>query len=128
MSNTLNKSKTKEGVALAAFFKLVEKWELTAEQQRTLLGSIPSSTFYKYKSNPQGAVLGTDIIDRISYVLGIHMDLQMLFSDKQFVYQWIKRPNKGAPFSGRCPLDVMCQGHIVDLHTVRQYLAAQRGV
>ena len=39
-------------VALKFFFNLMEHWGCSAEQQRTLLGGVGNTTFYKYKHLP----------------------------------------------------------------------------
>jgi uncharacterized protein (DUF2384 family) len=127
MSATVTR-KTRDSIALKAFFKIADKWSLTPPEQMQLLGDIPSSTFYKYKETPEGASIGTDMMDRLSYILGIYKDLQILFSNENSVNQWVKKPNSALPFNGRTALDVMCKEHVVGLYTVRQYLAAQRGV
>ena len=69
---------TLSGPALRTFFRIAEAWELSATEQMTLLGGPPRSTFYKWREG--GPVrLPRDVIERISYVLGIYKALQILF-------------------------------------------------
>lgn len=114
------------GPALKAFFRIAALWGLDAQQQRTLLGNPPASTFYKWKKQLSGS-LSRDVLERISYVLGIYKALQILFSDPHDADQWITRPNAAGPFGGRSALDRMLGGNVSDLFVVRQYLDAQRG-
>ncbi|HEY9718614.1 MAG TPA: MbcA/ParS/Xre antitoxin family protein [Trichormus sp.] len=128
MTRTIEPTKTKSTVGLKAFFSIAEKWQLTNQEQLTLLGLTSESTFYKWKNNPESAKLDRDTFERISYVLGIFKDLQTLLSDTTAADKWIKTPNHAPLFGGRTALDVLCNGRVADLYLVRQYLAAQKGV
>lgn len=121
-------AETKNAVALNAFFKIAKLWKLRTEEQMKLLGLSNESTFYNWKKNPETANVDQDKLERISYILGIFKDLQMLLNDKSATDSWVKAPNKAPLFGGRAALDVMCQGRVADLYMVRQYLAGQRGV
>jgi hypothetical protein len=114
------------GPALRAFFSIATQWGLTNAQQRVLLGNPPPSTFFKWKKEQSGA-LSRDVLERISYVLGIYKALQILFPDAQHADRWITRPNSADLFGGRSALDRMLAGNVSDLFVVRQYLDAQRG-
>lgn len=113
-------------VALRAFFNIAEKWQLAAAEQRVLLGSPPSSTFFKWKKERLGP-LPRDVLERISYVLGIYKALQILLPDPARADAWVRQPNTGAPFGGGSALDRMMGGNVGDLYAVREYLDAQRG-
>lgn len=112
--------------ALRAFFRIADAWELSAADARTLLGGPPESTFYKWKSGKVGQV-SRDVLERVSYVLGIYKALQILLPDPAAADAWVKRPNDAAPFGGRPALERMLSGNVADLYLVRQYLDAQRG-
>ena len=127
MATMLPRQKTKESIALAAFFQIAEKWDLTVAEQLNILGMTSESTFHKYKKDPQSARVDRDMLDRLSYVLGIFKDLQILLSDPRAADGWIKKPNAAAPFNGKRAIDVLCGGGMADLMLVRNYLAAQRG-
>ncbi|NJL70457.1 MAG: DUF2384 domain-containing protein [Candidatus Competibacteraceae bacterium] len=129
MTQTINRSKTKESVALRAFFNIGEQWELTTKQQMKLLGMTNQSTFYSYKNAPESARIDQDMLERISYILGIYQDLRTLLSNEDSVRSWIKKPNNAELFGGKSALDYLTnEGRMLDLYTVRQYLAANRGV
>ena len=108
-------------VALKCFFHITEKWSLDIHEARVLLGCISKSTYYRYRKLPE-IVLRTDTLDRISYIIGIYKRLHTLFTDEDRANQWIKRPNKAAPFKGGTALDRMMTGEIDDLAAVRFYL------
>ena len=114
------------GPALRAFFNITRLWELSAEQERMLLGSPARSTFFRWKRDLDGA-LPRDTLERISYLLGIWKALQVLFANPAQADAWIKRPNQAPLFGGRSALDRMLGGQVADLFVVRQYLDAQRG-
>ncbi|WP_201313285.1 MbcA/ParS/Xre antitoxin family protein [Dyella sp. EPa41] len=114
------------GPALRAFFNLAERWNLRIADQRRLLGDPPESTFYKWKRLQEGT-LGRDTLERISYLLGIWKDLQILFPDAQQADGWVHRANQAPLFAGQSALQRMLSGNVADLYVVRQYLDAQRG-
>ncbi len=112
--------------ALRTFFRIVQAWGLDSEQQRTLLGSPARSTFFQWKRR-SSAALSRDVLERISYVLGVYSALQVLLPKPEAADAWVKRANSATPFGGRSALDVMLSGNVGDLFLVRQYLDAQRG-
>ncbi len=115
-----------ETAALNAFFRISEAWRLRVAEQRKLLGDPPESTFYKWKRERRGA-LGRDTLERISYLLGIWKDLQILLPDERHADAWVRRANTATPFGGRSALERMLSGQVADLYEVRRYLDAQRG-
>lgn len=114
------------GPALRAFFRISAAWGLKSAEERVLLGQPPESTFFKWKKEQEGA-LSRDVLERISYVLGIYKALQILFPDPARADAWIKRPNTAPLFAGQRALDRLLSGNVSDLFVVRQYLDAQRG-
>lgn len=113
-------------VALRTFFRIIDAWGLTATDARLLLGTPPSSTYYKWRSGDVKHV-PRDLLERISYILGIYKALQILLPLPSAADEWITRPNDAPIFAGRSALDVMRSGNVADLYLVRQYLDAQRG-
>jgi hypothetical protein len=114
------------GPALRAFFRIAEAWSLSAAQERALLGNPPASTFFKWKKELAGN-LSRDVLERISYVLGIYKALQILLPDAARADAWVRSPNTAPLFHGQSALDRMLGGNVSDLFVVRQYLDAQRG-
>ena len=114
--------------ALQAFFKLSELWKLSVTEERNLLGAPPESTFYKWKSQQTAGRLSHDTLERISYLLGIHKDLNILLPSSRAAEEWVHKPNTAPLFNGQSALDRMLAGNLVDLADVRRYLDAQRGL
>lgn len=106
-----------------AFAKLAEDWDLSTDEQITLLGSPGRSTFFKWKKS--GGNLPHDTIERISHLLGIYKSLQIVLPEPDSADAWVKKPN--AYFDNRSALEVMLDGNVVDIYKVREYLDAQRG-
>lgn len=111
---------------LRAFFRISELWRLSVDEQMRLLGSPSRSTYFKWKKHGS-ASLPRDVLERISYVLGIYKALQVLLPDARAGDAWIRQPNTAPPFGGRSALDRMLSGNLADLYVVRQYLDAERG-
>jgi Protein of unknown function (DUF2384) len=118
--------KDPSGPALRAFFNIAAAWGLSTTQQRILLGNPPTSTFFKWKKELSGS-LSRDVLERISYVLGIYKALQILIPVRERADQWVSSPNTAPMFGGHSALDRMLGGNVGDLYAVRQYLDAQRG-
>jgi hypothetical protein len=112
--------------ALRTFFRIADAWKLTQAEARTLLGSPPESTYYKWKSGRVGTAT-QDLLERLSYLLGIYKALAILIPRPEVADSWIKRPNTAPLFNGKSALELMLSGRVADLFLVRQYLDAQRG-
>jgi hypothetical protein len=112
------------GPAVRAFFKLAERWELTGAEQQALLGGISRSTLQRWKRD-QDALLTVDQLERVSYLLGIYKNLQILLPTT--ADGWVKRPNSAPLFEGRTAVEVMVQGGIAAMRQVRIHLDAQVG-
>lgn len=109
--------------ALRVFFAVADSWELTSEQQITLLGSPARSTFFKWKK--EGGLISADTQERVSNLLGIYKALQILVPSPTAADTWIRRPN--GYFDDRSALQVMLGGRLEDILEVRRYVDAQRG-
>jgi len=119
-------TRTLSGPALRAFFRVAAAWGLKSAEERVLLGHPPESTFFKWKKDQEGN-LSRDVLERISYVLGVYKALQILFPEPARADAWVKQPNDAPLFAGQSALDRMLSGNVSDLFVVRQYLDAQRG-
>jgi hypothetical protein len=112
--------------ALRSFFNVAEKWKLSTDDQRALLGWPPASTFFNYKKGAAGT-LGYDVLIRISLVLGIFKDLHILYPDAPLADRWIRLPNANPLFNGTNPIVFMAKGGLDALYKVRRLLDARRG-
>jgi hypothetical protein len=111
---------------VSAFGRIADLWGLSVDQQRILLGSPSRSTYFKWRKDDDPP-LPPDTQERISYILGIFKDLQILIPDTAQADRWIKAPNRNPLFGGTSALHRMLSGKVADLYVVRQYLDAERG-
>jgi len=114
------------GPGLRTFFNVARRWGLDTQQEQVLLGSPARSTFFRWKRGEIG-IVPHDLIERLSYLLGIYKALQVLLPVADRADAWLARANSAALFKGQRPLDHMLGGQVVDLYRVRQYLDAERG-
>ena len=110
-------------VVMETFQRLAEVWRLSTEDQIKLLGSPGRSTFFKWKK--EGGSIPRDTLERISHLLAIYKALQIIIPDVKSADDWVKKPNDY--FNKASALDVMLNGQMADIFTVRQYVDAQRG-
>lgn len=123
----LSRLETRERLSQSAidgFFAIAEKWNLPMEQTGELLGGVPRSTLYKWKT--AAGTLRQDELTRISYIVGIYKALHILLPDP-LADEWMSRPNDNFLFGGRRPLDFVLQIGIPGLQQVRSLLDAARG-
>lgn len=111
---------------LRTVFRIAGEWGLSTAQLMVLLGEPARTTFFRWKAGEVGPV-SRDLLERLSYLLGIYKALQILLPQRSDANDYLKRPNTAPVFAGRTPLDVMLGGQVADLYRVRQYLDAQRG-
>lgn len=110
-----------------AFLGVADKLRLSVQDRCRLLGGLRPSTYHSWKS--AGApTLAVDQLERISLVLGIFKGLRLLFADDATGLRWLEAGNSDYPFAGDSPLATMLRGSITDLHKVRRYIDAWRGV
>ncbi len=117
-------SPPKVAIALRAFFRLTDAWQLSSEECRSLLGQPARATFCKWQAG-RARLLSHDVIRRISWVLGIWKALQILFPDAERADAWIRRPND--LLGGQSALQRMLAGDVSDLAEVRNLLDFVRG-
>lgn len=109
---------------LRAFWKIAELWQLTDQEQVTLLGRTSRSTLRRWR-NGQVKRVGRDTLERISYILGIYKAIHTLIPNRERADAWIRRPNKALFLNGSSALDRLVSGNVSDLYVVRQHLDAE---
>jgi hypothetical protein len=73
------------GPGLRTFLNIADRWSLTHDQRRLILGSPSQSTYTGWcgrARRKQPLMLSVDVLMRISAVLGIHQALGVLFPDE----------------------------------------------
>ncbi len=109
---------------LRTFFRIAERWELTDDEQLGLLGLQDISSLVALRSGIAPPV-PRDMLERISYVLGIFKAINTLLPVPERADGWIRASNTAPLFAGRAPIARMASGNFSDLYVVRQYLDSQ---
>jgi hypothetical protein len=118
--------KRMSGPAIRSFFNIAERWDLSVNERRGLLGWPAASTYHKYRGGDVGT-LSYDSLTRISLLLGIFKALHTLYPNPRLADRWVKLPNSNRLFGGAPPLELMIQGGIDGLYRVRRLLDARAG-
>jgi hypothetical protein len=113
------------GSALQAFFNIMDSWTVRDEDARALLGGISNGPYYRWKREPV-RLLDTDVLTRISYLVGIFKALNIIYGEK-LADGWVHLANSNRLFAGLTPLAHMTQGGIPAIQSVRRLLDARRG-
>jgi hypothetical protein len=111
--------------AQQAFFNIMDRWTIRDEDARALLGGLSNGPYYKWKRAP-ARLLDTDVLTRISYLVGIFKALNIIYGEK-LADEWVRLANSNRLFGGLTPLAYMTQGGIPALQSVRRLLDARRG-
>tara|TARA_R110002073_G_scaffold6459_3_gene38242 strand:- start:572 stop:985 length:414 start_codon:yes stop_codon:yes gene_type:complete len=128
VDSLLDRPEDIQGQVLPVIFNIFSAWRLTGAQQMSLLGLSNEKTFYNWKKNPKSAKLSKDLLERVSYILGIYKALEVLFTTPANADGWITAASSAAFFKGRAPIDFITEaGTVVDLSRVRDYLDKERG-
>lgn len=125
-SELANTSTAQAGTALKAVFNILDRWNCSNEQQRALL-QLPRSSYYKLRSNLEGAKLNADQVERISYLLNIHAALRLIFENPENVYGYMGMQNDNPPFNGKAPLELLGTGRFGPLYETFKHVDAMRG-
>lgn len=117
-------------VALNSVLRILfDHWGLSVADAALLLGSIPEKTVYRWRRHPQQATINQDLLERLSYLLGIYKALAILIPDEQARDAWMTRANDSPIAGGRAPIEALRESgaRITDLYHVRRYLDGERG-
>lgn len=112
--------------ALSGFFNIVERWNVRDEDARELLGGASNGPYYAMKKAAPKRALDADTLLRISYLIAIFKDLNILHGEA-LADKWVHLPNGNPIFNGVTPLQYMLRGGIPAMQTVRRLLDARRG-
>jgi hypothetical protein len=106
-------------IALKIFFDISDGWNLTGDEKVTLLGNPDPATYSAWQHGEHYEV-SEEVIERISYIVGIYRALRTIFPSRDRADAWIKKGNQ--VYGGRPALAVMLAGNLAE---VRRYLDAQ---
>lgn len=112
--------------ALAVFFRIADRWGLSAAEKQALLG-VSRTVFYRWQAGQVTSALDAVTAERLSYVFRIYGALQVLLHIRERSDAWVRQPNTAPLFGGGTALARMLGGRVGDLKDVADYLDAQRG-
>lgn len=118
------------GPSLRTFLAIADLYDIPTRDRVVLLGEPSNSTYHEWvrKARAEASlVLPLDTLTRISGILGIYKALGILFPIEAEAMTWLKGPHRGEVFGGQAPIDVMIEGGLDGILTVRRYLDAWRG-
>ncbi|HEV7275649.1 MAG TPA: MbcA/ParS/Xre antitoxin family protein [Devosiaceae bacterium] len=116
--------------AFRTFLAIAERWGLSEEERRLVLGYPSRSTYHNWAklAREQGEfTLDVDVLTRISAVFGIHQALGVLFDDEAERLDWLRGPHDAPVFGGQPPLRLVTSGALDGILSVRRFLDAARG-
>ena len=105
--------------------RMGDHWGLTVDQQRVLLGGLPKTTYYAMLKG-EVRTISPDTLERLSLLLGIWANLEILLPNPQSSTAWMNRPHPDPRFGGHSPRAWMLQGTVTALLEIRRYLEAWR--
>ena len=115
------------GPGLRTFIAIADRWNLSGEHRRQILGDPSRSTYQRWTKNAREhceITLDVDVLTRISFVLGIHAGLGKIFADDHESVAWLRRPHGAQVFGGTAPIDLLVSGSLDDLIIVRRFVDA----
>lgn len=116
------------GAVMRTFLNIARVWELDFVEVRKILGMPAAAEFQAWcdAARAEGPLtLETDVLLRISAVLGIYKSLRVLYGSERDGLNWLRGINRGRLFSGKAPIDLMLAGFEPGLMDVRGYLLAK---
>ncbi|MCZ4310260.1 MbcA/ParS/Xre antitoxin family protein [Vibrio pomeroyi] len=105
---------------------ILSSWGCTAQQSQNIL-KISSTSYHKFKANPEKTNLSDDQLERVSYLLNMHQALRIVFSNPANVNGFMSMKNNNDYFAGRTPLEIISSGKFGDLYEVGKRIDALRG-
>src|SRR5699024_11642875 len=114
------------GALLRAFFRIADKWRLSDDQERELLG-LPSPAVLKQWKDGTLESAPSNVQNRMICILDIYLALHTLFPNSAHADDWLHWTNKAPMFGGDTALGYILQGNFDSLQQVRHYLNAQCG-
>lgn len=103
---------------------ILARWGVSDVDAAVILGGISPKTFRRWRDGELGRV-HRDLADRMSYLLGIHKALRIIFAEPAQGYAWMRQPNR--QLGGQTPLALLLRGGMDDLRRLRRYLDSVRG-
>jgi len=109
----------KAAVALKGFWHIMAQWGCTEAEQKQLLGV--SQTEFDELTAEKSAEMPGQLLQRISYLMGIARALDMLYPSDDRAAERIRQPTTDEPFCGLSPLAFMLADPQEGLKLTRRY-------
>jgi hypothetical protein len=112
------------GPAMRIFTNIAKRWDLPEQRQLQLLGCNQRElhSWVRVARCRKPLVLETDVMMRISAILGVLADLLQFLKTAAEERQWLLRPVAMAPFAGQAPINLLTLSYEHQIE-VRLYLA-----
>lgn len=111
------------GPALRTFFRLAQEWSLSEQEQAILLGDPGAAALALWRRDDVDLV-STEVLMRISLLLGIYRALHTLFRDQSQANAWMGRTHVAGQFKGASALAHMLREGLPGIRRVHSYLVA----
>ncbi len=115
---------------LRSFAVIGDLWGLSEHERLLVLGLPARSTYHGWLKAAREYVdvtLPFDTLMRISFVLGIHKALLILFDTEAQRAAWLRTPHHATLFDAQPPLSLVTSGTQDGILAVRRFLDAVRG-
>ena len=100
---------------------ILDKWGCSTSQKVAILG-ITDTKFLTYQKDNETPLLTNDQLERLSYILNIHLALKTIFSNPENIDNFMSLKNNNAYFNGRTPISLIETGELVVLSEVASRL------
>ncbi len=107
-------------VALTAYERILDGWELDLGQGAKLLGQA-EATLQNWLEDKDAASIPTEVLERLSHLIRIWEELAAVFGNGELARSWVQRPN--TDFGEQPPLETLLRGDVEAFNFVRAYLA-----
>lgn len=108
--------------ALRAVLQLLKTWDLSDKEKAELLGLTDQDLAAYIGGDVPGELTSSDLVLRVSYLLGIAKALDILISDTEPQSHWINNRSDATPFDGQTPKHYLLANGLSGLHKTREYL------
>jgi hypothetical protein len=118
----------RNAIGFRQVFRSSETWGIDLALLARLLGTSPRTLRRWMQLADAGSRLAVspDTTERLSYLLGIHKALVILYPTPGNRAHWLRHANADPVFNGQSPLERMAAGRVENLCAVRSYLDRTR--
>ncbi|MCP1726849.1 transcriptional regulator with XRE-family HTH domain [Natronospira proteinivora] len=107
--------------------RALKSWGFSNAEIARVLGLAPRSLSRYLSDGLSARAISPDLIERVSYVLGVEKALEILLGNEAAIRRWMNSPSYGPPFGGDTPKARLLGGLVADLYVTRRYLDGLRG-